>query len=61
MDNGNLGPQPDFNLISDELKKASNLPAIINGQLILAELRAIRRDIADSRRELVTMINASYV
>ncbi|KIW89127.1 uncharacterized protein Z519_09979 [Cladophialophora bantiana CBS 173.52] len=53
MADGNpLGLQPDFNLISDELKKAQNLPAINNGQQILAELRAIRRDLADIRRDL---------
>ncbi|EXJ65876.1 uncharacterized protein A1O5_10852 [Cladophialophora psammophila CBS 110553] len=51
-DGNSLGPQPNFNLISDELKKAQNLPAINNGQQILAELRAIRRDLADTRRDL---------
>ena len=56
MADGNpLGPQPDFNLIGDELKKASNLSAITNGQQILAELQAIRQDIADSRRDLITI------
>ena len=60
-DENPLGPQPDFNLISDELKKAQNLPAITNGQQILAELQAIRQDIADTRRDLITMMTASYV
>ncbi|KIV96169.1 hypothetical protein PV10_00070 [Exophiala mesophila] len=53
MADGNpLGPQPDFNIISDELKKAQNLPAIANGQLILEELRAIRREIAIVRQDV---------
>ena len=55
-DENPLGPQPDFNLISDELKKARNLPAITNGQRILNELRVIRRDIrrgnANTRRDI---------
>lgn len=67
-DENPLGPQPDFNLIAEELRKAQNLPAINNGQQILVELRAIRRDIADTRRDLadtrrdlITMMTASYV
>jgi len=51
-DENPLGPQPNFNLISDELKKAQNLPAITNGQQILDELREIRQDIANTRRDL---------
>ena len=66
-DENPLGPQPDFNLISDELKKAQNLPAITNGQQILVELREIRQDITNTgqditntRRDLISMIAASY-
>ena len=67
-DENPLGPQPNFNLISDELKKAQNLPAITNGQQILDELREIRQDmtnirqdIANTRRDLISMMTASYV
>ncbi|KAK6385006.1 hypothetical protein LTS17_002569 [Exophiala oligosperma] len=65
-DENRLGPQPDFNLIAEEFRKAQNLPAVNNGQQILAELRVIhreiadtRRDIADTRRDLTTMMTAS--
>ena len=60
-DENPLGPQPDFNLISDELKKAQNLPAFTNGQQILVELREIRQEITNTRRDLISMIAASYV
>ncbi|OCT52804.1 hypothetical protein CLCR_10920 [Cladophialophora carrionii] len=58
-DENPLGPQPDFDLIGDELKKARNLPTITNGQQILDGLRAIRQDIANTRRDLITMMTAS--
>ena len=71
-DENPLGPQPDFDLISDELKKARNLPAITNGQQILVVLRDMRQEIADThrdirqeivdtRRDIITMMTASYV
>lgn len=67
-----LGPQPDFNLIATEFLKVPNMPAIAGGQQILAELRemrqqwtrdtaAIRLDVADTRRDLIAMMTASYV
>ncbi|OAL36424.1 hypothetical protein AYO20_04320 [Fonsecaea nubica] len=46
-----LGPQPDFDLIADELRKAQNLPAVTNGDLILAQLQAIHREFAAFRQE----------
>ena len=59
MADGNpLGPQPDFNLIGDELRKASNLPAITNGQQILAELQAIRQDMVAHRQDTTTELQA---
>ena len=74
-DENPLGPQPDFDLISDELKKVRNLPTITNGQQILVELREIRQgiaglttdvanlttNIANTRRDLISMMTASYV
>ncbi|KAL2446883.1 hypothetical protein ABEF95_008894 [Exophiala dermatitidis] len=60
-DENRFGPQPDFELIGAELKKAQNLPTITSGQQILDELQAIRQDIATMRQDLITMMTASAV
>ena len=59
-DENPLGPQPDFNLICDEIKKAQNLPAVVGGQRILEELLGIRQDLRNARRDLMSMIIAGY-
>jgi hypothetical protein len=60
MATGNpLGPQPDFGLVAAEFLKVVNIPAIANGQQILAELRAIReqstRDNAAIRQDIAAI------
>ncbi|KIW26287.1 uncharacterized protein PV07_09393 [Cladophialophora immunda] len=50
-----LGPQPDFNLIGDDIKKAQNLPGIRDGQEILAELRALRQEGAATQQAIAAI------
>jgi hypothetical protein len=79
MDHPNpLSPHPDFNLLGqymisagEEIRKAQNLPTIVAGDQILAELGQIRQELQLSRREFrqeqqqlrqdfAMMVNARY-
>ncbi|KAH0839127.1 hypothetical protein AYO21_04721 [Fonsecaea monophora] len=46
-----FGPQPDFDLIADELRKTQNLPAVTNGDRILAQIQALHQEFTVFRQE----------